>query len=150
MFIASFVIAQCGSGLGSLNSVQLARQWLDGIATVSLYGIILIALCKNMHEVSGSLLPKLVVIGHSVVWGVIALFQLISLALITALRTADFESANTVKHMYEASKGVTTTYDVFALVGMGIAAASMLMAVLRSSELKKGVSFFFTLRFLCR
>lgn len=141
---------QCNTSVDSVPGVATARVWLDGVAIVSLYGIILVSLCKNMHEVSGSVLPKLVIIGHSVYWGLLVLLQIISLSLISAVYNFGFDVSRNMrksaddmkklKALNDASKGMVTTYDVFALLGMGIAAASMLFAVLRSSQLKKGVS----------
>jgi preprotein translocase subunit SecG len=145
LFLASFTMTQCGSGsTETVNGVKIAELWFEEFSLITIFGVILIPLCKNLHDVSGNLVPKLVALGHSVYFVFLALLDLISVIILTAfyevMRTGSSRDRDTVLALHTASKGVTAAFNVFALLGMGLAAVSMLLAVLRSSALKQGVS----------
>lgn len=131
-----YIMQQCGAS--TFDPVATAQYWIAAIALLCLWGVILIPACKALHELSGSLMPKFVTIGHSVFFGWLVLLKLVWLSLITAARHADFGFYDFPDDLATATNAMYVTRTVFGLIGMLMASASMIQALSRSAQLKAG------------
>lgn len=133
---------QCGSTFNAYMPVFTAQNWIGSAGLLCLWGVILVPVCKALHKVGGSLVPKLVAATHSVYIGWLTLLMVTWLSIYTAaqhMQVTSGSSYNTREQLAKAANGLYVTVDVFAVIGMLMAAASMIMALSRSAQLS-GVS----------
>lgn len=133
---------QCGSTFNAYMPVYTAYNWIRAAAVLCLWGVILVPVCKALHKVGGSLMPKLVAVTHSAYIGWLAFLLVAWLSIFTAAQHMEVTSSSsydTRKQLAKAANGLYVTVTVFGLIGMLMAAASMIMALSRSSQLS-GVS----------
>lgn len=134
---------QCGSSFDDYLPVFTAQSWLAAAGLLCLWAAILVPVCKALHKVGGSLMPKLVTVGHSVYIGWLVFLMVAWLSVYTAVQHLDYSDYTLYPTQYElakASNGLYVTMTVFGLIGMLMAASSMIMALSRSAELRTGVS----------
>lgn len=140
--IIGMVLAECGTGTYVGVRVSIAGTWFLSIAVLFVYGVILVPICRQLHSVSGRMMSKAVVIVHMALMVFISILLLAGLSVATAVVEQTLSSSYRfgIFSLIDAQKGLFITFDVFALLGMCAAAASMLIAVSRKAQLRRMVS----------
>lgn len=135
---------ECRNGYIAILAMSSSATWVENISLVTLWGVILNPVCKALHKVRGSTMSKLISVGHSVYIGWLVLLRIIWLSVFTAAThlpsSGGSYNPSLFESLYKASNAMLMTAAVFGLVGMLIAAASMIIALFRSPQLKTGVS----------
>ncbi|KAL1958789.1 hypothetical protein VTO42DRAFT_3908 [Malbranchea cinnamomea] len=141
----SFTISECqSSSYRTFLSLIIVELWLFGATRLLLWGVILITICRQMHRISGNILPELVRIGHSVYLACLALVLVVYLAVSTAyndirLSSSDYyDRMDLADSLLKAARGLSVSLDVLVIIGMLMAGTSMAIALSRSSKLITG------------
>ncbi|WEW60313.1 hypothetical protein PRK78_005798 [Emydomyces testavorans] len=138
--IIGTVLIECGTGTDTGAHLVIAASWLFALGILLLYGLILIPVCRQLHQVAGQVMAKIVTFAHFGLMVFISIILLAFLAVYTAATEAALSSSLRldILSLLDAQRGLLITYDVFALIGMIIAAVTIGIAVSRSSGLRSG------------
>ncbi|DAA75226.1 TPA_exp: Uncharacterized protein A8136_1977 [Trichophyton benhamiae CBS 112371] len=115
--------------------LSIIRTWFKNWGTLLLIGVIMVPLCKHLHQLAGKVLGRVVAIGHFVVMVIMAILLVCYLGLQSSLPSirANYRVLDTLS---KVTSGLGATYNVVAFIGTCLASISILFAVIRSSQIQ--------------
>lgn len=118
--------------------LSIIRTWFKNWGTLLLIGVIMVPLCKHLHQLAGKVLGRVVAIGHFVVMVIMAILLVCYLGLQSSLPSirANYRVLDTLS---KVTSGLGATYNVVAFIGTCLASISILFAVIRSSQIQNSV-----------
>ncbi|EFR01735.1 hypothetical protein MGYG_04736 [Nannizzia gypsea CBS 118893] len=134
LFITTTVMSECGSG-SNLQLLITIRTWFKNWSVLLLIGVIMVPLCKHLHQLAGKVLGRVVAISHFAVMVIMAIFLTCYLALLSSLPNIR-GNYRVVQALSDVTTGLGITYNVIAFIGTCLASFSILFAVIRSSQIQ--------------
>ncbi|KAE8153111.1 hypothetical protein BDV25DRAFT_137184 [Aspergillus avenaceus] len=117
---------------------DIARQWFSLLAYLTLVAVIMIPLCRRLVQ-GNRKIAKMVTLANSAYVGLLAILVVCVLGTYTSIiydyMRLGFHDGVLDHHHIKTE----TAYAVLALIGMLIASANMLFAILRGRHMRKGV-----------
>ncbi|KAF7596654.1 hypothetical protein BBP40_000576 [Aspergillus hancockii] len=139
--IISYVLLQCDivSPRG-YQVINIPLNWFGMVGNFLLVALIMIPLCKRLVE-GNSKIARMVTIAHSAYVALLAILLLCTLAIYTRVINARYSSSYRASDVFLPLhyQRLKTAYCVLAVIGMLLAAASMLFALARGRHLRKGI-----------
>ncbi|KAK2839337.1 hypothetical protein FQN49_006236, partial [Arthroderma sp. PD_2] len=134
LFIATTVMRECGTA-ENYEVLSIVRTWLKNWASLLLIAVIMVPLCKHLHQLAGKVLGRVVAIGHLAIVVVMAILLVCYLALQSSLTNINVDY-RVLRTLSNVSVGLGATYSIAALIGTCLASVSVLIAVVRSSQIQ--------------
>ncbi|KAK2748267.1 hypothetical protein FQN57_000925 [Myotisia sp. PD_48] len=131
---------QCGVNPGSYSTMTLIKEWLWNWSVLLLIGVIMVPLCKQLHELAGRIMAKLVAVLHLGVMCLLALLLMVYLGLASAIPNMDSTSRRTRQNLNRVAIWAYVAYNAVAVIGTGAAGASILIALIRSAFIRRSPS----------
>ncbi|KAM5490856.1 hypothetical protein MaudMau93_002264 [Microsporum audouinii] len=134
LFIATTVMRECRT-VENYELLSIIRTWFKNWSALLLIGVIMVPLCKHLHQLAGKVLGRVVAVGHFAVMVIMALLLTCYLGLQSSL--SDIRANYRVlRALSQATTGLGATYSVVAFIGTCLASISILFAVIRSSQIQ--------------
>lgn len=137
LFITTTVMRECRS-TDNYELLSIIRTWFKNWGTLLLIGVIMVPLCKHLHQLAGKTLGRVVAIGHFAVMVVMAILLICYLGLQSSLPSIR-ANYRVLDALSKVTSGLGATYDVVAFIGTCLASVSILFAVIRSSQIQNSV-----------
>ncbi|EGD96756.1 hypothetical protein TESG_04187 [Trichophyton tonsurans CBS 112818] len=134
LFITTTVMRECRS-TDNYELLSIIRTWFKNWGTLLLIGVIMVPLCKHLHQLAGKTLGRVVAIGHFAVMVVMAILLICYLGLQSSLPSIR-ANYRVLDALSKVTSGLGATYDVVAFIGTCLASISILFAVIRSSQIQ--------------
>ncbi|KAF3481694.1 uncharacterized protein GIQ15_04453 [Arthroderma uncinatum] len=134
LFIATTVMRECGN-TGSYETLTIIRTWFRNWGALLLIGVIMVPLCKHLHQLAGKVLGRIIAVGHFVVMIIMAILLLCYLGLQTSLSSIN-ASYRVLGSLSKVTIGLGATYSIVTVIGTGLASVSILLATIRSSQIQ--------------
>lgn len=136
------VLSECDPGALASIRLNVAGSWFVSFSVLFLYGVIMIPVCRQLHSVAGQMMAKAVTFVHMGLMVFLGILLLAALAVATSITEQRLSSryGYSIFALADAQRGLYITYDVFAVIAMGSAAISMVLALSRKVQLRTRVS----------
>ncbi|KAI1976981.1 hypothetical protein LOZ53_002034 [Ophidiomyces ophidiicola] len=140
LVIVSVVLVECNGA--SITGIRMAAasSWFSWLGLLFLYGLVMVPVCRQLHQAAGCAIAKIVSIAHLGVMTVLSIIIVAFLAVLSsATETAISETVDVeIYSLADANRGLLITFDVLALIGMIMASVSMCLATTRTERFQKG------------
>ncbi|PYH98102.1 hypothetical protein BO71DRAFT_395577 [Aspergillus ellipticus CBS 707.79] len=115
-------------------------DWLVSLAKYILFALILLPICRRLHH-QAKATSTFILIAHSITLTVLGILLLCAVALETKLVDELYGTSWEwgIFDLQRHERGLRTTFYVFEVVAMLMAAGWMVLALLRAPHLRKGV-----------
>ncbi|PYI09151.1 hypothetical protein BO78DRAFT_46372 [Aspergillus sclerotiicarbonarius CBS 121057] len=121
------------------NRSAISVYWLYNLGRYALFVIILLPICRRLHQQARNA-NRLILIAHSICLALLGLLLICAVALETKIIDGLYGSDRdyTVYTLMSPERDLHTALYVFEVIAMLMAAASMIVALLRAPHLRKG------------
>ncbi|EAS31834.3 uncharacterized protein CIMG_07313 [Coccidioides immitis RS] len=138
LLLVSLVLNECDISYYAVTGVNISAVWLHGLAILVLYGLILVPVCRQLHQVAGYIMARVVTVAHFTLMLFLSSILISYLSVTTAVMDGFASRYRTSFSLSDARRGLIITFDVFAVIGMLMAVFSIATAMTRSKQLRSG------------